>query len=272
MKEIALEETKKITFDILVNVAEFCEKNDIRYYLYYGTLLGAIRHKGFIPWDDDIDIIMPRPDYIKFNQLYPMQNTCSYYVLSSIMINPKHQYTFAKVFDTRTDKIEDGLIYKEDSIHGIDIDIFTLDGVPEDIQRCKQFKKSQAKLFLAFQLSRLPFQRAKSIIKTIINYAVTVVCHIIGTANFIRKINKRSMKYDFDSSEFIGSSTEYYEENKERFKKNEFIKPIKVEFEGKQFNAPSNFDELLAIFYGDYMQLPPKEEQITHHRYKAFWK
>lgn len=271
MKEIALEEIKKITFDILVNVAEFCEKNDIRYYLSYGTLLGAIRHKGFIPWDDDIDIIMPRPDYIKFNQLYPMQNTCSYYVLSSIMINPKHQYTFAKVFDTRTDKIEDGLIYKEDSIRGIDIDIFTLDGVPEDIDKCLQFKNRQSKLFWTFQLSRVPFKKSKSG-NTIIKYLVLAICHTIGATRFIKCINKQAMKYDFDTSEFIGSSTEYYDENKERFKKNEFIEPIKVEFEGKQFNAPSNYAEYLTIIFGDYMQLPPKEEQVTHHRYKAFWK
>lgn len=272
MNKLSLAEMKKIEFDILKNVAEFCEKNNIKYYLTYGTLLGAIRHQGFIPWDDDIDIAMPRPDYIKFNQLYPVKNKCNYYVLSSIITNSKHLYTFAKVFDIRTDKIEEGLNYDEDSMRGIDIDIFPLDGVPEDVQKCLAFKKTQKKLFRCFLYSRMPFQKSKSIVKTFLKYSILGILHAFGTSRFNKLINKRAMKYSFDTSEYIGSNINFFMKNKEHFKKSGFMKSIKVIFEGQEFNAPSDYDKYLTGLYGDYMQLPPKEEQTTHHIYKVWWK
>lgn len=273
MYELKLEEIKKIEFDILQNVANFCEENNIRYYLAYGTLLGAVRHKGFIPWDDDIDIVMPRPDYIKFIQLYSLKKNCDFYVLSTTETNPNHMYTFAKVFDIRTDKIEKGIIYKENSLRGLDIDIFPIDGLPDNIKCYNRFKLHQKKLFSAFLISRIKFVKSNSVIKNILKYMGLTLFHIIGTTTFIKLINKRAMKFNFDDSKYIGCNVSFFSINRERFLKYDFAKPIKMQFEGASFFVPSSYHEYLSVLYGDnYMQLPSKDKQETHHLYQAYWR
>ena len=112
MKKIETEEMKKLELDMLIDVAKFCDENDIRYYLSGGTLLGAVRHKGFIPWDDDIDISMPRPDYLKFVSTY--NGSSEFYQVQSIENNDKYWRTFAKVFDTRTYLKEDAIRMPKD--------------------------------------------------------------------------------------------------------------------------------------------------------------
>lgn len=100
MKVICTDEMKHIQLDILKNVAKFCDENRIRYYLGFGTMLGAVRHKGFIPWDDDIDILMPRPDYLRFVKVFNKSN--DRYEVKSIEIDEAYWNTFAKVFDLQT--------------------------------------------------------------------------------------------------------------------------------------------------------------------------
>lgn len=124
MKKIETEEMKKLELDMLIDVAKFCDENDIRYYLSGGTLLGAVRHKGFIPWDDDIDISMPRPDYLKFVSTY--NGSSEFYQVQSIENNDKYWRTFAKVFDTRTYLKEDAIRMPKDG-NGVFIDIFPID-------------------------------------------------------------------------------------------------------------------------------------------------
>ena len=118
MKKITPEEIKKIQLDLLIQFAEFCKKNNLYYCLAYGTLLGAIRHKGFIPWDDDIDVIMPRPDYEKFCKLVAEKK-----IATSLQNNST--YPFVKIIDTRT-LVRERFAQKEEV--GIWIDVFVLDG------------------------------------------------------------------------------------------------------------------------------------------------
>ena len=129
MKEIGLEELKCIQLDLLQKTAEFCENNGIRYFLCGGTLIGAIRHHGYIPWDDDIDISMPRPDYDKFIKIFNKPE--NYYQVIDMSNNSKYGFPFAKVHDTRT--LVNELQYSRDSF-GVYIDIFPIDGVGEDKQ------------------------------------------------------------------------------------------------------------------------------------------
>ena len=128
MKRISFEEAKRVELDILLHVAKFCDEHGLRYFLAYGTLIGAVRHKGFIPWDDDIDIQMPREDYEKLLELYPKENTDEkYFLLAPEMKGAHHPY--AKIIDTRTVKKELGA--KKNNPLGVDIDVFPLDGQPD---------------------------------------------------------------------------------------------------------------------------------------------
>ena len=127
MKRLDINEIKQIELDILVNIAKFCDEYGLRYYLAGGTLLGAIRHKGFIPWDDDIDIIMPREDYIKFFKTY--KSDCGFYKADSILNNADYWLQTGKVFDLRTIVINNNEKYQ----FNIWIDVFPTDGVPKNI-------------------------------------------------------------------------------------------------------------------------------------------
>ena len=136
MREIQFEEMKKIELNILIYFTEVCEENNLRYYLGGGTLLGAVRHKGFIPWDDDIDVMMPRPDFQKLLSL--SINNENYNIIKPGTAG--YYYNFAKLVDTRTILEEKG-IKRIDGL-GVYIDIFPLDGMPETPDaRKKRFKE-----------------------------------------------------------------------------------------------------------------------------------
>jgi len=269
--ELSLEEIKKIELDILKDIHQVCENNGLRYYLAGGTLLGAIRHKGFIPWDDDIDIIMPRPDYMKFIKIYENEGDKKYKLISPYN-NKNHLYTFTKVFDTRTVKIENGIDYDSDNIGGIEVDIFPSDGLPDNIKKSNNYFFRQKILFNFYTFSVLKYRKGKNVIKNIIKNTIISICKLFGKNRFIELINNMAMKYDFNNSKYIAVSVTPYYGKKERLEKDRFINPIKVEFEGYLFNAPENYDQYLSNLYGEYMKLPPEEKRITHHNYKAYWK
>ena len=282
MNIITLDEMKRIELNILIDVANFCEKHKLRYYLCGGTLLGAIRHKGFIPWDDDIDIIMPRPDYMKFLTEYNKRE--SPYRVNS-MINHKDWYsTYADVEDTRTIKINGN--FNNLGKHGINIDLFPMDGSPDDKQERKRFWLINNVLTRIATLSALRFTVSKYyadrdvsfsglriIARTGIKFLgipiARVICHFFDLNQIV---THRAMKYDVDTSEYIGVSTFPHYGYKECVKGATFLKGKKRIFEGIYFNTPDNYDEYLSNLYGDYMMLPPKDKQVSHHDFKVYWK
>lgn len=271
MNTISLDEMKKIELDILKDVVNYCNLNNIRYYLAAGTLLGAIRHKSFIPWDDDIDIVMPRPDYTKFIEGYE-EFAGKDYVLTYINNNKDHLFTYAKVYDSRTEKMESGISYNANNVGGVDIDIFPLDGVPKEMTKSDMFFKQQKIWFILHSLCIQKYTKSKNPLKTIIKYLIQTACKVIGKNNLIKIINRRAMRYDFESSEFIALSVAPYYGNRERMAKINYLEQVEVQFEDGIFYAPIGYDEHLSKLYGDYMKLPPLEKRVTHHSYKAKWK
>ena len=147
MKEItSLDELKKIELEIMKKIHEFCVENKITYYLAYGTLIGAIRHKGFIPWDDDIDILMKREDYNRFLELFPEWCKDKNLSIANPWTKPYYGRPMTKVYDNRTFLTEPD--FRSDDPYGVFVDIWILDGFPSDgeVKWLNKMKKEKKKL------------------------------------------------------------------------------------------------------------------------------
>lgn len=258
MKPIDLKEQKQILLNILVKIDKFCEENNLRYSLGGGTLLGAVRHKGFIPWDDDVDIMMPRPDYDKFVHNfngYDKDLTCIAYE-----IDRQYLYPFGKVYQNKT-ILEEPLTSNK---HGIFIDIFPLDGFPSNIPERKRYLKSLYFWRMLLYIKTLKYNGTfeRFIKKTIASFI---------PAPFLQKIIQKKMtKYPFSTSQYRGAVSGIYAE-KECYEHSVFEEYTEIQFEGYHFKAIKNYDSYLRQHYGDYMQLPPAEQQISQHTNAAYW-
>lgn len=251
MKRVPIEECRKISLDILIDVAAFCEEHDMRYYLSVGTLLGAVRHKGFIPWDDDIDIMMPRPDYKRFLSEY----NGKYRVLKP----SAGLLYYAKVYDPHTIKYEADTDYKKNKAIGVDVDIFPLDGIVNDKETIDKLYKKSCFLETLLRLSNQPIFLRKNPIKAINR----IIPRIIGSKNLVKLIEKNAQTYDYDTSDYVVRM---------RWSPNGFTGALPKavyekdygEFEGHRFCIPKGYDEWLTAFFGDYMTLPPEDDRVTH--------
>lgn len=262
MRKLSLEECKKISFFILCDIADYCEKHDLRYYLSVGTLLGAIRHKGFIPWDDDIDIMMPRPDYDRFLNEYQSP-------LCDIKkpFDKNYSYPFAKVYDSRTVIIENTIT--KDEI-GLYVDVFPLDGLPDNIS--KQTRHCKRIYFWRDLIKHKysSFDRRRTKIKSFLIPITKFLLKPISYHAICKIIDSLSRKYPYDYSDDIGNHVWGY-----KFKnyKRHWMEPAQIGlFEGFHFKIPNDYDSFLRANYGDYMKLPPEDQRVTHHEFIAYWK
>lgn len=261
-KEINVEGLKKIQLDILTQVAEFCDQNGLKYFIGYGTLIGAIRHKGYIPWDDDIDIVMTRADYQKLLTCFKVQNL----EIVSPELNRDCPYTFAKIYNTKTQLIE---LFDIKFDIGINIDVFPLDYFPDDVHESEKLMKRIHRLRCVIGAKGITLVSKRSLIKNIILLMGKCVCSFLDYRTFIKKIVVHSQAYN--ETNFVGNAVWGYG-MKERVPKEIFNDCVNVEFEGRKFKAPIGYDRWLRHIYGDYMQLPPEEKRVTHHAFKAYWK
>ena len=268
MKKINSQEMKKIELDILIYVADFCDKHNLCYYLSYGTLIGAIRHKGFIPWDDDIDIVMPREDYDNLIKIFNLENADSPYFAS---IPGQANHSFLKIGDKRTIKHE--IEYKYERCKGaIDIDIFPLDGVPEDESLYEKWFDKLNKLYTIYfyrKANKKIFsfkQRLKFFIKS-------ALCGILLTTDnqILKRAEKLHKKYPLNMSKYVGVIESMWNSKKNKVLKKYYEDRVQVEFEGHKFYAPKAYHEILTNIYGDYLKLPPIDKQVAEHRSDAFW-
>ena len=257
-KEIQYEEKK-----ILDEVVNFLNKNKINYFLCGGSLLGAIRHKGFIPWDDDIDIAIPRPDYNKLQELIKKNNILSEslyfhsYELGNLNMPFTKVYNHSiEIYDWRyTDKYEKYLW----------VDIFPVDGMPDtDDETIKLFKKRDfwKKILSYRKMSLKCIFMNKNVFTNILKYLLKIIFLILPEKFLPKKIINLN-KCNYVDSSYTGVYTWGYGP-RERMKKEIFEEYILVDFEGTKYNGLKNYDKYLTNVYGDYMKLPPKEKRITH--------
>lgn len=261
-----LEEIQNIEMGILDYIHQVCEKIGVKYFLSYGTLLGAVRHKGFIPWDDDMDICLLRDDYEKL-QNYLLENPDEKYELMSYKNNLNYVYSFMKIKDKNT-VLEEHAV-RINSNMGVYIDIFPIDAYEEN----QIFKDKMTKLIKKNQLSSYTFDGVKNKnlgIKNIIRYIFVVLFFIKDPTKYAKEIDELSKSRslgDYQKADFLV----YKNMNKNTVDKTLFEDLMLVDFEDRKYYIPKAYDEILKADYGDYMQLPPKEKRVSHHDFNA-WK
>ena len=259
MKAITSDELKLIQLDLLQKIADFCESHGLRYFLCGGTLIGAIRHKGYIPWDDDIDIAMPRQDYDQFVKTFNQPG--NYCQVVNLDTNSDYAYSFAKVFDNRT--ILKELHYQGDI--GVYVDLFPADGVKDAGQI---YKIQMLRKFL--HTKRANYYKRK-ISKKIINTIGKLLLLPFSAHQIARWMDNEARKYAFCSLPKAGVIANPFGPG-EMVDKSVFASDIYQEFEGRKYRIPIGYDTWLRSIYGDYMQLPPEEDRVTHHTFEAWWK
>ena len=260
-KELTIQEIKDISLQILLDVAKFCDDNNIIYFLACGTLLGTIRHKGFIPWDDDIDIMMPRPDYERFNNEYKSN-------LYKVLKPEEGRYYYSKVYDLNTIKVEPMIDYKKYDYLGVDIDIFPLDGIINDNVIINKLHKKSKRLETLLRLSNQPIFYRKNPLKCINR----IIPRIIGSKNIVKMIEKNAKTYKYEDSDYVVRMRNTPNGFTGALNKDIYFPSIKKEFEGHLFNVPNNYDMWLSTFYGNYMELPPIDKRKAHHNSKCYYK
>lgn len=260
MKKMTLEDVQRSELDMLKHFIKICEANGLRYYLAGGTLLGAIRHNGFIPWDDDIDVLMPRPDYDRLQTLAKEVKTDRFYLASHELKNLN--YPFCKIFDmdTQIDKTFD----HDETEQNLWIDIFPLDGLPADDKEVSRIFRKSLAMRKCLNIQRSQDGQAKSKIKLFLKPIMKRIFSVfLGIEKTVTKIDEFARRYDFDSYEYTGGIVWGYGPQ-ERMIKKDYIEPVKVKFEDIEVNAPGCYKEYLTGLYGDYMTLPPVEKRVTH--------
>lgn len=254
-------EVQSRILDILKVIINICEKQNIRYYAFGGTLLGAVRHKGFIPWDDDIDIAMPREDYDRFFQIAE-QYLPPYYKTLTPLNTPMYENNFNKIVDVRTTCIHRKLIEYPECDTGVYVDIMPYDGKPKD--KLFYFKIKILKS-LNYRL-RMPQNTWGKQIRqgSVIKILTSLMKKTLTYDYFYKKYLSYLHKCTFDNADKICHAYSKFA-RKLTIPKTIFNQSVKLQFEDILINCPVGWEEYLTIQYGNYMILPPLEERTGVH-------
>ncbi len=266
--KLDVKETQNVAADILEVIAGLCDKLSLRYYLFYGTLIGAVRHNGFIPWDDDLDIMMPRKDHdilVKYlldnKEMFPDLEVFNHDV------NKKYPYMITRISDKRYRVIMNN---EKEYGMGIFIDIYPFDGLGDTEQEALKFGLKGDRLSsLCYQATRVrcATETTTSTFRKIIKFPVFVFSKIMGKNFFQNRLKKLERVKDYDKSEYVGCVVWLSGGRKDIFPRKWFDEYVMIKFGDKEYRCPKEYDKFLTQVYGDYMQLPPENERIGHHNY-----
>ena len=254
MVKLNLQQIKKIELDILKEFVAYCDKHSLRYYLAYGSLIGAIRHHGFIPWDEDIDVMMPRSDYEKLHELVKAEPVGEELDLVSYTLGT-YRVPIGKIVNknTRVSLFGRGLEEK------LWVDIFVLDNYDSKIAKSNAF---WYKVYIARDTRHFDFS-----IKGIVKYFINVLFCWKKPADIVQKMEKNAMSVPYNGNYSHILWTDFKEPI---FTEHDLSTPCLVDFEGLKLKTFSNYDDVLTLWYGDYMTLPPENQRRTHNL-EAYW-
>lgn len=272
MKEMEINDIQKVSLDILKDIHEFCVDNNIKYTLFGGTLIGAVRHQGFIPWDDDVDIAMPRPEYDKFIRLY--QSKRGYELFAREKQGKDVLLAFARVCDMEETFVDASLIPWNTRNTGIWIDIFPLDGAKSDFKKAKkQFADINRvwRLSVKVKRSMASFSTRHGIVSKIRLIALKML--YVWRTNIWDKHIKMCREIPFEQAEYYSNFSWAGFGMREYYQTEVFDGYLLQKFEDGEFYVMKGYDGALKSKYGDYMQLPPEEERVPRHSVnKFYWK
>ena len=256
---------RNIEKELLSYLSDYCEKENLKIFLSNGTLLGAVKYQGFIPWDDDVDVCLPRADYEKLIELFKDNEL---YTLYESRRNKSFRYSFAKLSMNGT--ILDEFQTDNGVNLGVNIDIFPMDYAGSNFTYAKYRAIKARVLTLMLQTSKLVSKDGGGR-SSAMNNLIYIASRLFSPEKWIRFIQKNATSFSKSkNSKYCACLTWPAYKQKEVVKSSIFKDAIKVQFEGREYNAPVGYDEYLRSLYGDYEKDPPKEKQVTHHSFKAY--
>ena len=265
-KYLSLEEYHAVLFDMLKQVDSICHAERLRYFLSGGTLLGAIRHKGFMPWDDDIDLMMPRPYYEIFLKRAE-KRLPKRYILAFPDRTKDYSQPWIRIFDTRVAVDDSGM--QRTLTRSLFVDIFPIDGLPSNRTLSNLcFKRVRAwdiLLKCARRKALYPDERLKWLKKPMM-----ALTRVRPLPKYAVSLNKSARRCSFERAHYAGVLATTHYGSRERMPVEVFRGSVQVPFEGGFFPAPIGYDTYLSRLYGDYMQLPPEEKRVSQHNLHAY--
>ncbi len=270
MEKLTLKEIQALELGVLRQVDELCRREKLRYCLCGGTLLGALRHGGFIPWDDDIDIAMPRPDYERFVALCQREGLP--FRLCCHETEPDYGYLFAKVWDPAT-RVVDVVGSRTAVDIGVGIDIFPMDGLGNSrAEALKNFRKTSflRELLVAANWKGYSRSKTRAWYYEPIRLTFFLLSRLVKPSALVERLQKTLRGICFDEADYVAIVMGVYRERDIIEKR--LLEEAEMEFEGERFVVPAGYATWLGQIYGDYMTPPPPEKQVTHHSFDAYYR
>lgn len=264
MKEISFEESKKILIQTLRSIDKCCRENNINYSLCWGTMIGAIRHQGFIPWDDDVDLMMSREDLNKFLRVYDDPD----YGIYTPLKDKNNIQLLTKIYNKKTKVIFGN--YPKKSLFGLWISIFAFDNAPDE--NLAEWERKRTRLFNLYHFRTVRYLTTDSLPRKVGKFILKLTALPYSSFSLAKRIEEHLSQFNNQKTKNIciwdcgfGFTKFFY------FPSELFDDYIDVYFDGIKVRIIKGYDKFMRMYYGDYMQLPPEEKRVPSHNYKAYY-
>lgn len=276
MRELTLREIQMTSLNVLIEVDQICKDLGLRYFLMYGTLIGAIRHKGFIPWDDDLDIGMPRKDFDQLVLFFDSEYSGALRMCTRAN-SEEYLYGIPRICDRRYKYVALEKTYKkkvqfvEKPEMGVFIDVYPIDNFGLNEQEALSLKKRCNRMNVMYYRYKTP-SSSDTVYKILIKCLISKFMYLLKGNNWNKTIDKEIMatitERTSEENNLVGVPA--WTDKFVVYEKDWFSEQVLIEFQNFSFPSPKNYQKVLEAEYGDYLSLPPEDERKPQHNYKIF--